>query len=186
MNPKSIDKKRRTILGLPIAAGLAVLSSPVRANDLRVGKQAPPLVLHTLDGQRIATRDLIGHVVIVAFWASWCAPCRQELPLLSAYAESHKNQKLTVLGFCLDGPENLVTVRNIASGLDFPVGLLGSPWAGGYGRIWRIPVGFVIDRSGNLAFNGWDDSSGAFTEEKLKRWVDPLLNAPVVSRMITG
>lgn len=177
MNPKSINKKRRAILGLPIAAGLAALSNPVHADDLRIGMQAPPLVLHTLDGQRIATRDLIGHVVIVAFWASWCAPCRQELPLLSAYAESHKNQKLTVLGFCLDSPENRATVRKIASELDFPVGLLESPWAGGYGRIWRIPVGFVIDRSGNLAFNGWNDSSGAFTEQTLERWVEPLLNA---------
>ena len=140
-----------------------------------VGQPAPDAVLHTLDGQRMSTSDLRGDVIILTFWATWCGPCREELPLLSRYARAHAAQGLRVLGFCLDSPGNLARVRAVAATLSFPVGLLSSPWFGDYGRIWRIPVSFVIDRAGRLADNGWDDSHPAWTEQRLERVVGPLL-----------
>ncbi|HTR58800.1 MAG TPA: TlpA disulfide reductase family protein [Casimicrobiaceae bacterium] len=146
-----------------------------QANDLKVGQAAPPLVLQTLDGRSIATRDLHGQVIIVTFWATWCEPCREELPLLSEYVQRHAAQGLQVLGFSLDGPDQLPKVRGVASTLRFPVGLLGSPWAGGYGRIWHLPVSFVIDREGRLAYNGWDDEDPVLTVARLHEVVDPLL-----------
>lgn len=160
-------------MGIVVAGGL--LPGLAVANELEVGQPAPPLVLHTLDGRNIATRDLLGQVVIATFWATWCDPCREELPLLSAYAESHARQGLRVLGFSLDGPEDLPKVKEVAASLKFPVGLLGSPWAGDYGRIWRIPVSFVIDRKGLLVDNGWDDAKPAWTKERLRQVVNPLL-----------
>jgi len=128
-----------------------------------------------LDGQSIATRDMVGQVVFVTFWATWCEPCREELPLFSAYAVRHASEGLRVLGFSLDGPEALPKVRDVAATLSFPIGLLGSAYAGAYGRIWRLPVSFVIDRAGRLAHNGWNDEQQPWTKEKLQRVVDPLL-----------
>jgi peroxiredoxin len=157
-----------------MAAG-GLVTSRARANDLRVGQPAPPLVLQTLDGKSIATRDLLGQVVIATFWATWCEPCREELPLLSEYALRHAAQGLRVLGFSLDSPDALPRVRKVAATLSFPVGLLGNPYAGGYGRIWRIPVSFVIDRAGRLAHDGWSDDQQPWTSEQLQRVVDPLL-----------
>lgn len=129
----SPDHKRRALLrgavGLGIAAAGGLLPQFAQAKDLEVGQAAPPLVLHTLDGRSIATRELIGQVMIATFWATWCDPCREELPLLSGYAEQHAKHGLRVLGFSLDGPEDLPKVREVAAGLSFPVGLLGSPWA---------------------------------------------------------
>jgi cytochrome c biogenesis protein CcmG/thiol:disulfide interchange protein DsbE len=158
--------------GLLLAMACAL---PVQANDLKLGQDAPPLVLHSLDGRSIYTRDLRGQVVIVTFWATWCTPCREELPLLSAYAERHAAEGLRVLGFSLDGADNLSQVRIVASALHFPVGLLGSPWAGGYGRIWHLPVSFVIDRAGKLVYNGWEDNQPVWTEDRLNSVVAPLL-----------
>ncbi len=132
--------------------------------------------MHATDGRRIATRDLLGRVVILTFWATWCDPCRTELPILSAYAAHHAQQGLTVLGFCLDGADDLPKVRKVAATLSFPVGLLGSPWAGGYGRIWRIPVSFVIDRSGILRYDGWQAGHPAWSAGSLDRIVGPLLS----------
>jgi cytochrome c biogenesis protein CcmG/thiol:disulfide interchange protein DsbE len=173
------DLRRRALLrgavGLGIAAAGGLLAPLARAGELNVGQPAPPLVLHTLDGRSIATRDLLGQVVIATFWATWCDPCREELPLLSAYAARHAQQGLQVLGFSLDGPEDLPKVRDAAASLSFPVGLLGNPWAGAYGRIWRIPVSFVIDRAGRLADNGWNDAQPVWTAERLQQVVDPLL-----------
>jgi peroxiredoxin len=171
-------QRRRSLLGLAAAtlAGAAAWSAaPAWANDLKLGQPAPPLVLHTLDGRSIATRDLTGQVVIATFWATWCAPCREELPLVSAFAERHAAEGLQVLGFSLDGPNALPKVRAVAATLSFPVGLVDSPWAGGYGRIWQLPVSFVIDRAGLLVHNGWDDDDPVWTQESLQRVVEPLL-----------
>ncbi|MFZ1908326.1 MAG: TlpA family protein disulfide reductase, partial [Burkholderiales bacterium] len=92
-----------------------------------------------------------------------------------AYAARHAQQGLRVLGFSLDGPEALPQVRKVAATLSFPVGLLGSAWAGGYGRIWRVPVSFVIDREGILRYDGWRAKDPEWSEASLKQVVDPLL-----------
>jgi cytochrome c biogenesis protein CcmG/thiol:disulfide interchange protein DsbE len=163
----------RRAAALCAAAGAWPLAA--RANDLKLGAAAPPLVLHTLDGRQIATPDLRGNVVIATFWATWCDPCREELPLVSAYAARHAREGLAVLGFSLDSADALPKVREVAATLSFPVGLLGSPWAGGYGRIWRIPVSFVIDRDGILRYDGWQAKNPVWTPASLDEVVGPLL-----------
>jgi cytochrome c biogenesis protein CcmG, thiol:disulfide interchange protein DsbE len=172
--------KRRSLLRAAAAVGIAasceLVSSRCRAGAIAVGQPAPPLVLATLDGRSIATRDLIGQVVLVTFWATWCEPCRRELPLIADYASHAGPQGLQVLGFSLDGPSALPKVREVAASLGFPVGLLGSPYAGGFGRIWRIPVSFAIDRAGRLAHDGWADDQRPWTREQLGRVLDPLLS----------
>lgn len=165
----------RRAAGIGIAAAGGMLSPIAQAGALEVGQPAPPLVLHALDGRRIATQDLLGQVVIVTFWATWCVPCREELPLLSSYLSRHTQQGLQVLGFSLDGPEALPKVREIGAEMAFPVGLLGSAYAGAYGRIWRIPVSFVINRAGRLSHNGWNDAEQPWTTGRLQQIVEPLL-----------
>ncbi|MEO8810276.1 MAG: TlpA disulfide reductase family protein [Rhodanobacter sp.] len=154
---------------------LLAIAAPARANSLVVGKPAPPITLTTLEGRQIATADLRGKVVIVTFWATWCEPCREELPLLSHYASEHQAQGLVVLGFSLDTPDQLARVRAVADTLSFPVGLLGDPHVPGYGRIWHLPVSFVIGRDGHLVDNGWKDRNPVWTAGRLQRMVTPLL-----------
>lgn len=157
-------------------AGMLCLVAPIAfANDLVVGRTAPAIALNTLDGKHISLDDLHGKVVILTFWATWCVPCRAELPLLSRYASEHAKQGLVVLGFSLDEPDNLDQVRKVASGLSFPVGLLGDPHVPGYGRIWHLPVSFTVDRNGKLVDNGWKDQQPAWTQQRLEQIVTPLL-----------
>jgi len=160
-----------------IAMVFALLFSTVAsANSLIVGQPAPPIRLTRLDGKSIATQDLKGKVVIVTFWATWCGPCREELPLLSRYAQQHAGDGLVILGFSLDTPDELDQVRTISRNLSFPVGLLGDPHVPGYGRIWHLPVSFTIDRTGNLVDDGWKDSNPVWTAERLEHVVTPLLS----------
>jgi cytochrome c biogenesis protein CcmG, thiol:disulfide interchange protein DsbE len=140
-----------------------------------VGAMAPPATLVTLDGRKVSTPDLLGRVVILTFWATWCVPCRDELPLLSDYAVGHSDAGLQVLGFSLDAPEQLADVRRVAQTLRFPVGLLANSSAPGYGRIWRLPVNFTIDRAGRLIENGWKEKTPSWTAERLEQLVTPLL-----------
>ncbi len=171
---------RRLFLRHALAAGGALVATGLadrlaQANELRVGRTAPPATLVQLNGQRISTSDLIGHVVILTFWATWCAPCREELPLLSEYAAQHAADGLTVLGFCLDTPDKLPEVTRIAQSLSFPVGLFGASSAPGYGRIWKLPVNFTIERQGLLVNDGWKDKAPVWTRERLEQLVTPLV-----------
>jgi len=155
----------------------AALFAPLAsASALRVGEPAPLATLVALDGQRISTSELLGHVVILTFWATWCGPCREELPLLSAYATQHAAEGLTVLAFTLDSPDELRKVQPVAQSLSFPVGFLANSSLPGYGRIWRIPANFTINRVGQLTDNGWKDKESSWTSERLERIVTPLLN----------
>jgi peroxiredoxin len=159
--------------GLGVLEG--VLAPTAQANDLKVGGQAPEATLVTLDGQRISTAQLRGDVVILAFWATWCEPCHEELPLLSDYAARHAGAGLRVLGFSLDTAETLPEVQKVARTLSFPVGFLERSSAPGYGRIWRLPVNFTIDRLGRLVVDGWKEKKPVWTAERLEQIVTPLL-----------
>jgi peroxiredoxin len=169
---------RRQILkgcACALAAPIVLRATPTRGNDLRLGTTAPPATLVTLDGKRISTPQLLGQVVILTFWATWCEPCREELPLLSGYADRHSNAGLTVLGFSVDPPDELPEVKRVAQALSFPVGLLANSSTTGYGRIWRLPVNFTIDRTGQLVMDGWKEKHPSWTAERLDQVVTPLL-----------
>ena len=174
---RTLVSRRQLLKGCAcaLAAPIALRLAPTRANDLRVGAQAPAATLVTLDGKRISTPELLGRVVILTFWATWCEPCREELPLLSRYADRHSNAGLAVLGFSLDPPNELPEVKKVAQTLSFPVGLLAYSSTPGYGRIWRLPVNFTIDRTGRLLVDGWKDKKPSWTAERLEQVVTPLL-----------
>ena len=168
---------RRSVIRAGVGSILASagLGGTADANALRIGAAAPAASLTTLDGKKVSTGDLLGSVVILTFWATWCTPCREELPLLSQYALDHAADGLRVLGFSLDMLEDLSAVKQVAGTLSFPVGLLAESSAPGYGRMWRLPVSFTIDRAGRLAVDGWKEKKTALTKERLEQVVTPLL-----------
>ena len=170
---------RRAFLGaLAVCLACDAVRGPAAwAGALRVGAPAPPATLVTLDGQRISSADLLGQVVILTFWATWCSPCREELPLLSDYLASHAEAGLRVLAFSLDTRDRIAEVRRVAQSLRFPVGLMSDSSAPGYGRIWRLPVSFTVDRQGRLAEDGWKEKQPVWTRERLEQVVTPLLSS---------
>lgn len=174
----TVTTRRAVLMNLAFAGGalaLDGLGTIAGASELRVGREAPPATLVRLDGTPLSTADLVGQVVLLVFWATWCAPCHSELPLLSNYYEEHSAAGFTILGFSLDPPESLDEVRTVAASLSFPVGLLANSSASGYGRILRLPASFTIDRAGRLVSDGWKERSLAWTRQRLAAVVTPLL-----------
>jgi len=167
---------RRRRIGV-LVAWLALLVPTAWAGGLKTGEPAPAATLVTLDGQTISTEALRGQVVVLTFWASWCEHCRDELPLLSRYAQEHRAQGLRVLAFGIDDDdsESLAKARAVANTLSFPVGLLARSQAVGYGRMWRVPTSFVIDRDGRLRYNGWQAKDPVWNTASLDQVVGPLL-----------
>lgn len=138
---------------------------------------APPLAATALDGSRFDLSALRGQVVLVNFWATWCAPCRAELPAFAEFARAHRDQGLQVLAVSTDDAEDLPQVREIAAGLPFPVALAAQTEARGYGRIWRLPITFVIDREGRLVVDGGRGTRKTWDRAALDAEVLPLLAA---------
>jgi thiol-disulfide isomerase/thioredoxin len=108
-----------------------------------------------LDGSAFSTEQVRGKVLLVNFWATWCGPCREEMPAIDAYYRAHRAQGLEVLALSTDELSQQAKVREAAGPFSFPVAMMKAARLQGFGRIWRMPVSAVIDRSGKLVRQDW-------------------------------
>jgi cytochrome c-type biogenesis protein len=118
------------------------------ANPLGM-KPAPEIELKTLDGQPFALASLRGRVVLLNFWATWCVPCRQEIPDLSAMQRDLGARGLTVVGVSADDSADDVRDFQRALAQDYTV-LLGTSDAKAKYEVVGLPKTFVIDRAGRI------------------------------------
>jgi thiol-disulfide isomerase/thioredoxin len=126
---------------------LPLVRAPAVADELRA---APPLTATLLDGERFVLAENSGKVVLVNFWATWCAPCREEMPALEKFYRKYRERGLELVAISLDEPGDLPAVQAVMRSYSFRAALAGQAEFRGYGRIWRVPMTFVIDRRGRL------------------------------------
>lgn len=119
------------------------------------------------DGTVLTSANLRGRVVMVNFWASWCVPCRKELPLLNGYYRAHRADGLVIIGVAADPSED-GHGRWLSPTIAFPQAARVS---GPDYRLPAIPMNYVIGRDGKVAYA----KSGAFDQAKLDTTVGPLL-----------
>jgi thiol-disulfide isomerase/thioredoxin len=156
---------------------LLLLSAiPCAATHIEEGTPAPALHAKLLDGKSFDLGAQAGKVVVINFWATWCAPCRAEMPALDAYYRKHRDEGLVVLALSMDDPGSEEKVRGVMKSFSFPAALGPQSDFKGYMRIWRLPLTFVVDRSGKLAKVDWFGDPG-IDDASLERIVTPLLAA---------
>jgi len=119
------------------------------------GKPAPGLEGRYLSGTAFSLQDMRGKVVIVNFWAAWCPPCREEMPALDGLYKLYHNQGLEIIGISIDGKADEPNVKAVAHSYSYPVALLEAVKADEFGRIWRLPMTFIIDRHGIVRKSAW-------------------------------
>jgi cytochrome c biogenesis protein CcmG, thiol:disulfide interchange protein DsbE len=136
------------------AAGLCAQTSL----DL-VQKPAPLFVRNDLSGQEIALEKFRGKVVLLDFWATWCAGCQVELPKFAGWQKKYGAQGFIVLAVSMDDSVTPVreTVRRLK--LDFPVVMGDARLGDEYGGLLGLPITYLIDRKGKIIakFNGDSD-----------------------------
>ena len=150
--------QRRDSGGSGNNSGFGIVALPTEANatgkspSTDVGRAAPDFLLETPDGGQLRFSDLRGKPVLVNFWASWCTPCRQEMPAIVRAYDAHQRDGLVVVG--VDLQENDGQVRDFAQefGMKFPIvidrnGGVGQAWHIG-GPIQGIPSSYFIDPTG--------------------------------------
>jgi thiol-disulfide isomerase/thioredoxin len=113
-------------------------------------RAAPPVTATLLDGTRFSLAEHGGKVVVINFWATWCAPCRAEMPALEAFYRKYRDSGLVILAISLDEPGDAGAVRDVMRSYTFPAALSAHARYRGLGRIWRVPMTFVVDRRGRL------------------------------------
>lgn len=151
------------------AAILSLTASSVRAAP-EIDKPAPQLVVTELNGQIFDLAKLKGKVVLVNYWATWCAPCRKDMPKLDAFYQSHHRDELEMIGISVDRDRDLPKVRKVMTSLAYPVGLLKDVRINGFGEPDGVPITWIVDAEGKVR-----DRMIDVRDELLRDLVVPLL-----------
>ncbi len=133
---------------------LSIIFSLAFSSDIANAKRtaAPDFTLKSRDGKNVRLSDLRGQVVLLNFWASWCGPCRQEMPILDAIHNKYKDLGFSVLGVNLDAKSKKAINYLKDTPVSFPV--LYDPKgdvSSQYG-VQAMPSTVIIDKDGNVRF----------------------------------
>jgi peroxiredoxin len=149
-----MNRKRLTILLLIIVCVATVYllnrrwtrqpSSPQPANS------APDFTVTDLDGRKLSLSDYKGKVVLLNFWATWCAPCRTEIPHFVEMQNRFGADGFQVIGISMDDDANPVREFAQQFKLNYPVAVGDDKLAERYGGVLGLPISFIIDRQGRI------------------------------------
>jgi len=139
-----------------------------------VGNAAPALDVPELDGQTFDLSAQRGKVVIVNFWATWCPPCREEMPALDAFYRRYHGQGLEMIGVSADRPHDRSDVIKVMQSFTYPAAMLDDAKVNEFGTPDALPMTVVVDSNGVVRAKLTPDQTQV-TEKKLSDAVLPLL-----------
>jgi thiol-disulfide isomerase/thioredoxin len=147
---------------------------------------APPFLLNDLNGNAISTAAFHGKVVLINFWATWCPPCREEIPEMIALANKYKGN-LQIIGVSMDDdpPEQILAFAR-GKNMNYPIVMGSDKLSEEYGGVDALPTTFVLDTNGRVV----QKHMGVYPEEVYDGEIRSLLglhvDAPVETFVDTG
>ena len=167
MNSKHLAMRRRTAALL--ATGLAAMAGVAAAAVLTSGP-APDFTLHSVAGPNMRLREQRGQVVMLNFWASWCGPCREEMPRLDRLYEKYHASGFQLLGVNVDDDVRNATGASSKLGLHFPVLLDTEKKVSRLYDLNTMPSTVLIDRDGRVRYihRGYKDGYEQTYEEQVR------------------
>lgn len=140
-----------------------------------LGYPAPDFALHTLEGKTVRLADFAGRPMLINFWATWCGPCRAEIPSLVELQTQYgaEGKDVVILGISVDDPIEKLKPYATQMKMNYPV-LVGNgrdDVQDAFGPLWGIPVTVFIDREGRIA----KKHSGIASKEQFEQEIKALL-----------
>ena len=159
-------------------AAQSLRSEPVATTSLSYGGGTMiDFTLPEVDGRKHSLSEWRGKVIVLNFWATWCPPCREEIPLLIDLQKKHGADGLQVIGLALDNKTAVMLFRQ-SNGMNYPIlmgGDDGFELVARYGNsMGALPFTVIIDRTGTIAVR----KLGAFTKLELESLIAPLIGPP--------
>jgi peroxiredoxin len=142
--------QRRVRLLLSIAALLACAAAS--ATTVQVSSPAPDFTLRSVNGPNLRLNEQRGRVVMVNFWATWCGPCRQEMPHLNKLHDKYRDAGFVLLGVNIDDNVRAATDLAAKLGLRFPVLLDTDKSVSRLYDLGSMPATVLIDREGRVRY----------------------------------
>jgi thiol-disulfide isomerase/thioredoxin len=138
------------------------------------GGELIDFTLPDVEGNKRSLHEWRGKVIVLNFWATWCPPCREEIPLFISLQKKHQADDLQIIGVAIDNPAAVRVYRQSVR-MNYPI-LIGEndamPLLAQYGnRMGSLPFTVIIDRSGSIAVR----KLGVFNKTELESLIDPLL-----------
>lgn len=153
--------KRDPVIILVVALAISLMlvfayrmtgKAPVAAAPTGLGKPAPDFTLKTIDGKTLRLSDFRGKAVVVNFWATWCQPCKIEMPWFVELQKQYGPSGLQILGISADEDTTVDELTKFSKdlGVNYPVLLGREDVEHAYGGIQFLPVTIYVDRDGNV------------------------------------
>lgn len=139
------------------------------------GKKAPQFTLKTLDGRKVSLADYKGKAVLINFWATWCAPCKLEMPWFVELHKQYAPQGFEILGVSEDEPKDRGLIPKFSQkiGVNYPV-LLGDDAASkAYGGVEFLPTLFYVGRNGKVI----EETAGLVSRDEIEANIKKALAA---------
>ena len=140
------------------------------------GDVAPSLDAVTLDGKPFDLAALHGKVVVFNLWATWCPPCRDEMPQLDAFYRKFAARGVVVFGLSEDSVDQTDAVREAMKPFTYPAALAQGARDNGFRMPRVLPITYVIDADGVISAKLWPGGTPV-TEQNLEKAVLPLLES---------
>ena len=154
-----------------IMACAVLMAASAAPAAVKVGERAPDFELTLIDGSKVRGSDLRGQVVVLNFWATWCGPCKIELPLLDTYYRLRKGNGLRVFAVATEDSLPVYELKPLFAAMAIPS---ARRIKGPFAAMGALPTNYIIDRAGVVRYA----KPGAFDLDDLNGLLVPLLRDP--------